>query len=465
MKRRALLAGGAAAAMVLAACGDGGGDGGGGDGGEGGTLTMWTVEDLSERVEAQQAILDRFAEETGTRVELVPVAEDQLTPVLTSAAAAGDLPDVIAAVSLGAVNQLNADGLLDTALAAEIVDALGEDTFSESALELTRSEDTQLAVPSDSWSQLLFYRTDLFEQAGLEPPESYEAIEAAAQALNTGGVAGIVAATAPAETFTHQTFEQVALANDCQLVDDGGDVALESEQCTEAVTFYTDLMRNYSVAGNQDADTTRAAYFAGTAGMVIWSSFLLDELAGLRNDALPTCPECADNPRFLSENTGVVSAIEGPSGSQPATFGEVVSFAPLADAAPETADLVQWLMEDGYEDWLAIAPEGKVPVRTGTADEPDRFTTAWRGMQAGVDTKAPLSDIYDPAVLEAVAASAENLTRWGIPQGQGQLAGTVQSQFVIPAGLAEVINAGTDPADAVASMAEQVTQIQQQTGS
>ena len=37
--------------------------------------------------------------------------------------------------------------------------------------------------------------------------------------------------------------------------------------------------------GNQDADTTRATYFAGDAAMVIWSSFLLDELAGLRNDA------------------------------------------------------------------------------------------------------------------------------------------------------------------------------------
>ena len=26
--------------------------------------------------------------------------------------------------------------------------------------------------------------------------------------------------------------------------------------------------------------------------MIIWSSFLLDELAGLSNDARPTCPQC-----------------------------------------------------------------------------------------------------------------------------------------------------------------------------
>ena len=65
--------------------------------------------------------------------------------------------------------------------------------------------------------------------------------------------------------------------------------------------------------GGQDADTTRAAYFAGKAGMIVWSSFLLDELAGLRNDALPTCGECRDDKTFLAQNSGVVTAIKGPA--------------------------------------------------------------------------------------------------------------------------------------------------------
>ena len=46
--------------------------------------------------------------------------------------------------------------------------------------------------------------------------------------------------------------------------------------------------------------------------MVIWSSFILDEMAGLRNDALPTCPECEDDPAFLAKNSGVVTAHPGP---------------------------------------------------------------------------------------------------------------------------------------------------------
>ena len=46
--------------------------------------------------------------------------------------------------------------------------------------------------------------------------------------------------------------------------------------------------------------------------MTIWSSFILDEMAGLRKDALPTCTECRSDKEFLAKNTGIVSALSGP---------------------------------------------------------------------------------------------------------------------------------------------------------
>lgn len=153
-------------ALVLAACGSD--DGGAGDE----KLLVWTVEDTADRVQAQKRLLAEFSKETGIETELVAVAEAQLTTVLASAASSGELPDVIGAVSLPIVNQLRTDELLDTTAAAEVVESLGADTFAERALELTRADDTQLAVPSDGWAQLLYYRKDLFEQAGLEPPDS-----------------------------------------------------------------------------------------------------------------------------------------------------------------------------------------------------------------------------------------------------------------------------------------------------
>ena len=95
-----------------------------------------------------------------------------------------------------------------------------------------------------------------------------------------------MAGTAPADSFTQQTFEQIALANNCQLVNEQADITLTSPECQEAFGYFANLIKTASAPGNQDADTTRANYFAGDAAMVIWSSFLLDELAGLRDDAL-----------------------------------------------------------------------------------------------------------------------------------------------------------------------------------
>jgi len=453
LRRSRFLAGVALTAMLaVAACG--GGDSGGSDSGsEGGAaedneLTIWTTEDQADRVAAQKKILDAWAQKSGATVKLTAVAEDQLTTVLTSAAAANDLPDAIAALSLNGVNQLRTDDLLDVDAAKEIVDGLGPETFQKRTLELTSADGDQLSVPSDGWAQLLFYRSDLFKAAGLAEPKTYDDIQKAAEALNKDKTAGIVAGTAPADSFTQQTFEWAALANACQLVDDGGTVTLNSQQCVDAFNFYGPLMKDYSVSGNQDADTTRATYFAGDAAMVIWSSFMLDELAGLRKDALPTCDKCKDDPGWLAENSGVVAALQGPGGSAPVSYGEVVSWSVLNDASPKTKDLVTYMMSDGYIPWLAIAPEGKVPTRSGTAANPKEYVDAWNKMEAGVDKKEMLSNIYTPETLQAVSTSLNNFQRWGIPQGQGQLAAAVAGQFVVPQEVAKMINSGLSAKDA-----------------
>lgn len=451
-------------ATTLALAGCGGGSGQGSSSEEDNTLTVWTTEDQADRVAAQQKILDGFGAKSGTTVKLVAVGEDQLTTVLTSAAAAGDMPDVIGALSLNGMNQLSTDDLLDTDAAKAVVDGLGTGTFLPRTLELTSADGKQLAVPSDGFAQLLFYRKDLFSAAGLPEPKTYADITKAATQLHQGKMAGIVAATAPADSFTQQTFEQVAVANGCQLVNDAGDILLNSPACQESFGFYADLIKNASVKGNQDADTTRATYFAGDAAMVLWSSFLLDELAGLRNDALPTCDECKDNPTWLAENTGIVTALQGPSGTAPSAFGEIVSWNILRDASPKAQELVSYMMTEGYADWLAISPEGKVPTRTGTSGNPQEYVDAWSKLQTGVDKKELLSEIYPAEVLQAIAASPASFDRWGIPQGQGQLAGAVAGQFVVPRALATMINSGASAADAAAEAQKAAEQVKSDLG-
>jgi multiple sugar transport system substrate-binding protein len=447
--------------VLLAAAGCGGGGEEGGDGGDQ-SITFWMNEDVATRVQATQQIVNRFQEKTGIQVKVVAIAEDQLAAQIQSASAGGTLPDVMGALSLGFVHNLAADDLADPEAANEVIESLGRDTFSERAISLVESDGKPVAIPSDTWTQLLVYRKDLFQQAGLDTPDTLDKILAAATKLKTSGQSGIVAATKAADSFTQQTFEYFALANGCQLSDDQGNIQLTSPQCVQTFKFYDDLITNGSTKGGQDADTTRAAYFAGKSAMLVWSSFVLDELAGLRKDALPTCSQCRADQAFLAENSGVVTAITGPSGNEPTQFGEVTSFAIIKDGNIDPAkQFVEFMMSEGYADWLALAPEGKFPVRSGTTDNPEEYNQAWAKLQAGVDEKKPLSELYPPEVLEALTKSTDTMNRWGFQQDQGRLVGAQLAELPIPKAVAAMLDGQLTPDTAAKQAQAEVEEIAQ----
>jgi multiple sugar transport system substrate-binding protein len=439
--------------LAAAGCGGGGDDGGGGGGGDK-NITFWLSEDVAQRVNAIQQIVNRFQQQSGVQVKVVAIAEDQLASQIQTASAAGSLPDVMGPLSLGFVQNLATDDLADADAANQVVDSLGRDTFSQRALSLVESDGKPMGVPSDTWTQLLVYRKDLFQKAGLGKPDTLAKILAAATKLKQQGQNGIVAATKSGDSFTEQTFEYFALANGCQLVDDQGNIQLTSPQCVGTFSFYNDLIKNGSAKGGQDVDTTRAAYFAGKAAMIVWSSFLLDELAGLRNDALPTCPECRSDKRFLSKNSGVVTAISGSGGGEPTQFGEISNYVIVKDSNVDAAkQFVEFMMSDGYEDWLAVTPEGRFPARSGTKDNPQEYIQAWNKMKVGVDTKAPLSELYPPDVLEALTKSTDTMNRWGFAQGQGKIVGALATEQPIPKALAAMLDGQLTP-DAAAKQAQ-----------
>ena len=460
MARWRYLAAVLALALVAAGC-----DGRGDQEGQENRITFWSAEDVADRIRATQAIIDRFERQTGIQVELVAVAEDQIATQVRNASAAGELPDVLGAMGLEFVHSFAIEDVSDPEAAAAVIDRLGRATFSERALRLVEVDGQPHAVPSDSWTQLIVYRKDLFDAAGLEPPTTFDRIQRAAAELNERGRAGIVMATRPGEVFTQQTFEYFALANGCQLTDGEGNVTLNSPACVNTFKFYTDLVRNSSVRGAQDVESTRAAYFAGRAAMVAWSPFILDEMAGLRDDALPTCPECRADPAFLAKNSGIVAAVQGPDGPAPAQYGQVTSFVITKDASQEPARrFVEFMMREGYLDWLALAPEGKFPVRRGTTEEPDRYVKGWGALKAGVDREAPLAELYSPEVIDTLHESVDSLSRWGFEQGQGELVGAMTAELPVTQALARSLGGSVTPEEAAQQAQADVEEIARSIG-
>jgi multiple sugar transport system substrate-binding protein len=228
---------------------------------------------------------------------------------------------------------------------------------------------------------------------------------------------------------------------------------------TEALQFYTDLVTKYGPPGVVDVDNSRSTYFAGQAAMLVWSPFILDELAGLRADVVPNCPECESDTAYLAKNSGIVPAFTGPSGKAPAQYGTVSLFGITTNADPETVDFVKYMVSDAYVDWLAIAPEGKFPMRLGAKAGATDYLDAWRNLNIGVDTKAPISDFYSDDVIQAMVDGATNFQRWGLAEGQGALVGGVYAELVFPGLIADVVNGSLTVEDAIAEAQTMVEDI------
>lgn len=424
------------------------------------SLVFWSTETEPSRAEITRNIIDQFTEETGIEVDLVLTEEDVLPSLMTSNLAAGTLPDVIFHPTEFTTTWVN-QGILSPEAATSVITDLGEEHFS--ALGLVESGDGQYnAVPSDGWGQLLIYRQDLFDEAGLERPTDFESIMTAAETLHDpdNDFFGIVAATDPNAVFTQQTFEHFALANGVDLTDDEGNVTLNTPEMVEALDFYSTLVGDYGPAGTQDVVSTRATYFAGQAAMIVWSPFILDEMAGLRDAAMPACPECEDDPAYLAKNSGIVPAFVGPNGENPAQYGQVSNMG-ISTSAPESAQtFVKYWLTDGYVDWLRTSPEGKFPMHRGDDENPTRYIEAWSDLETGVDREAPLSEFYSEEVIQTLIEGASNFARWGFTKGQGELVGGVYQELPIPLVISDILNGSFTPEEAAEEAQFLVEEIQ-----
>ncbi len=421
-------------------------------------LRFWTTEEQPERLAKQQEMAAAFAAASGHNVEVIPVSETDLGTRATAAYAAGDLPDVIYHPLQYALPWAEA-GILDIDAATDVVEMLGEDTFAPGALTMAATADGFASVPVDGWTQMVVYRADLFEEKGLEPPTSYANVQAALEALhNPPEVYGFVAPTKIDENFMSQVLEHVFLANGVTPVGGDGFTALDEAKTIEVLDFYKAIVEA-SPPGELYWDQSRSLYFSGNAAMIIWSPFILDELAGLRDSAPPTI---TDDPTSseLASRTGIVTNFSGPSNPDGAAWGDIRYFGVTTDASTDAAmEFVQYSMDEGYTQTLSIAPEGKFPVRRGTADNPTEFAEAWATLPVGVDRKAPLGDLYDQAMIDEIVGGLDVAQRWGVSEGQLSLASKMINSQVINRLVREYVDGARDASATVAAMNEALAAI------
>jgi multiple sugar transport system substrate-binding protein len=450
-----LLAAAAMGGAALAGCSSAGS----GHASNGKSLTVWSEENDPQRMTEQRQIFAEFTKSTGIKVNLVGVAENQFSTLVTSSAAAGNLPDVIGALPVSDADQLAKENIADTSAATAVVSKLGKSTFQAKALQLATQNGQLVGVPSDSWVQLLVYRKDLFAKYHLPAPTSYATILSDAAALKAHGYVGMVAGTDANDAFTEQTFEYVSIANGCQLVNAKGDVTLGSPQCQQAFSFYDKLIKNDSVPGSQTVDTTSQEYLAGKAGMIIWSSYILPMLANQEQGSTPSCPECRTDPTYLAKNSGIVTSLSGNAGTTATDYGQLSSWVITRNSAntPAAEKFVEFMMDKGYSSWLSLDPPGKLPVRSSTSAGP--LSKQWSSLPIALGASKSTSDYYDSSTISSLLAGPGSITEWGLPYGQGALLGATLASEPVPNVISSMISGSLSASSAGQQAVSQVQSI------
>jgi multiple sugar transport system substrate-binding protein len=422
-------------------------------------ISFWTTEVEKDRLEVQRRIARAFTEKSRIEVRVIPVQENLLAERVTAAYAAKSLPDVLFLPLDFTAGWADA-GILDVPSSTAAVDHLGKETFGKGPLNLVRVEGGYAAVPADGWGQLLLYRKDLFHKEALPIPDRWDRILEAAKALhNPPLIWGFEPPTDPGQVYTQQVFEHMALSNGVKLTDSSGEVSLNTPEMVKVLEFYKQL-NDFGPPGNRHWLHTQMDYLSGRAAMIIWSPFILDELSGLRKDQ-PVLPDMTEGEKgYLAKNTGFVSILKGPNGA--AQYGQINYFGITQDADKAAAiKWVEFLLTEGYLEWLGMAAEGKLPLHKGTQNEPDLFIKGWTGLEFGTTTRAKISEFYGTDVVKVLMSGLDGFDRWGFAEGKGGLILKVYGTKIIPEILKRFLDGELRAEQAARMMEERVKALEE----
>jgi multiple sugar transport system substrate-binding protein len=409
-------------------------------------VEFWTTDNEEERVDVYEEVAARFmAEHPEIDVRIVPIEEAGVTQRIATALAANRPPDLIR-MGVERVAAFAADEILDEDAAEAVINAVGLDDFRAGPLDMVVNPATgkYAAIPFDGWIQAIWYRADIFEESGLEPPVSWDDINAACDALpGTGNLLyALTLGTDPGQNYGHQVFEQVAISNDAWPFDAEGNVTMNTPEMVAALDFYTGLQR-CALPGPQYWRGGREAYELDQSGMLFYSTYIMDDL--VEGSGMEGGGNVEIAVEDLALKTGFAPMMEGPNGS--ASYGQLVTMAIPKGADPEAQMVAEYFLTEGYVDVLALAPFGKVPVLKSAVD-------GWKDL-------SPFFANYSNETLEQIANGYETMQRWlfrpDYDATQRAVVGDIEGRLLVPQAISNIALEGImTPETAAEWLQEQV---------
>lgn len=203
-------------------------------------ITIWHMEQPPHRVERIQTLIDEFnAANPGIVVKQEPQNWGEIYTKAPAAVAAGNAPELLFAIpdftpilkDLGKVQPMD-----------EFIQEMDEaHKFYPAALESYTYDGATWAVPLYNMAHSLWYRKSVFEEAGVEPPTTWDEWLAAVETLTTADQYGI-GLPANKQLYTDQTvYDFMVNAGADEIYNEDGTLRFNNPETVEAYDFYSQL--------------------------------------------------------------------------------------------------------------------------------------------------------------------------------------------------------------------------------
>ena len=234
------------------------------------------------RVKAMDKLIANFEKANpDIKVKQTTFPYDDYQTRVIAAKMAGKTPDVMQLFY----------GWLDKFVAGDILQPLSKEAFPHDKIEsdffsivsaMKRGEE-YYGLPTAVRSLAVFYNKKLFEEAGLDPnnpPQTLEAfVEAAKKTTKRDGAGNLttVGVTMDMAGQDHHWWREVLVRQygGVPYTDNDRKVAYDTEAGDKALKFYTDLQLEHKVSEQKFMDEGQAAFRAGMAAMTIDGTFRL----------------------------------------------------------------------------------------------------------------------------------------------------------------------------------------------
>jgi len=405
-----------------------------------GDLLVWTSFTQGPRAEWMEHMARKFEEaHPDVRVTIETFSWSDFYTKWTMGLAAGQVPDISSALPTHVAELLSVDAL---APVDDVIDEIGRDRFAEAALAEGEVDGTSYSVPLYTHAQVMWYRTDLLEDAGLDVPTTWEELRHVAEVLTTDDVYGLSVPLGSSDMMATRFLNYYVQSAGERLLNNDGSANLTSPAVLDGIAYWVDMYRNTSPEGSINYDVLQQAtlYYQGRTAFDFNSGFQIGGVQETSPDLMEYVA-AAPLPRLTAEDP----LYGGETSNTPMIVWEASSMQEEAKA------FIRSLYETReYIEFLHSVPGGMLPALADISDEPAYLDDPI------LDQFADTVEVIDEAVPRGSAI--------GMEDGPTVQASIMTSQGVIERLFQDIILNGTPIPEAARDAEEQLNSLFEMAG-